>query len=122
MSEQDPPGTPDEGPLIGGPLPSPPPSDVPEGAPDVASIPPRSPPKVAPWDSRQLRRDRVAPHSHGRDGPGAGYYAATNRAVRRTAIVYSFTLATIVIGGLLIFVLFRVLNQGDDEEIASRQH
>ncbi len=73
---------------------------------------------VDPWESRRLSRGAPDPRSYGRDGPRAGYYDATNRSPGRTAAIYFFSLMALVIGGVLIFLLFRVLSD-DGEEVAA---
>jgi len=121
VSEQDHPGPPEEEPLIGGATPSSPlPGDAPSdpgrdarGA--VIGVPPETSRRaVDPWELQHLRRDTRDLRTYGRDGPGAGYYGATQRPAGRTAAIYFFTLATLVIGGILIFLLFQVLNEGGD--------
>ena len=126
MSDQDRPGLPDDEPVIGGgaqPPPPPPPADRPAAPPPgdsggdepIGSAPlpraPRTP--VDPWESRRLRRDPYELRSFSGDGPRAGYYGATRRSAGRTVAFYLFGLAALAIGGILIFLLFRVLN--DDE-------
>ena len=115
MSEQDRPGPPDDEPLIGGSAPDPPPpSRGPSPAPDdegVIGVTPREPVRtVDPWEAQRLRRDRADLRNYGRDGPRAGYYGATNRSPGRTAAIYLFTILALAIGGVLIFLLFQVLN------------
>ncbi len=128
MSDQDRPGLPDDEPVIGGgaqpPLP-PPPADRPAAPPPwdsggdepIGSAPlpraPRTP--VDPWESRRLRRDPYDLRSFSGDGPRAGYYGATRRSAGRTVAFYLFGLAALAIGGILIFLLFRVLNDDGDE-------
>lgn len=127
MSEQDRPGPPDDEPLIGGTSsespppaggpPSPPPRDPGQGG-QVIGVPPEPPPRtVDPWESQHLRRSAPDLRTYGRDGPRAGYYGATRRSVGRTAAAYFFTLAALVIGGILIFLLFQVLSDNGDEPI-----
>ena len=127
MSEQDRPGAPDDGPVIGGgpPTPPPPPPAPREtgqpgpaiGAPGEAPPPPARR-TVDPWESQHLRREPPAARDYGRDSPRADYFGATNRSPGRTAAIYFFALAALVIGGILIFLLFRVLNEGEDEQAA----
>ena len=116
MSEQDRPGTPDEEPVIGGdsPPPSPPPSDDPDQG--VIGVTPPQPARrpVDPWEAQHLRRETPDLRTYGRDGPRAGYYGATQRSAGRTAAIYVSTIAALVIGGILIFLLFQVLG-GDDK-------
>ncbi|MYA53887.1 MAG: hypothetical protein F4X89_10485 [Dehalococcoidia bacterium] len=125
MSEQDRPGPPDDEPLIGGTSsgtpppaggsPSPPSRDPGEGG-RVIGVPPDPEPRtVDPWESQHLRRSTPDLRTYGRDGPRAGYYGATRRSLGRTAAAYFFTIAALVIGGILIFLLFRVLNDNGDE-------
>lgn len=120
MSEQDRPGPPDEEPLIGGQSPDPPPSPgSPPPRPDgegVIGVTPREPVRrsVDPWEAQRLRRDRADLRNYGRDGPRAGYYGATNRSPGRTIAIYFFTLVALAIGGVLIFLLFQVLNDEPD--------
>lgn len=125
MSEQDRPGPPDDEPLIGGTSsgtpppaggsPSPPSRDAGEGG-RVIGVPPDPEPRtVDPWESQHLRRSTPDLRTYGRDGPRAGYYGATRRSLGRTAAAYFFTIAALVIGGILIFLLFRVLNDNGDE-------
>ncbi|MDE2670534.1 MAG: hypothetical protein OXI51_12855 [Chloroflexota bacterium] len=121
MSEQDRPGPPDEEPLIGGQSADPPPSPgspppPPEGE-GVIGVTPREPVRrsVDPWEAQRLRRDRADLRNYGRDGPRAGYYGATNRSAGRTIAIYFFTLVALAIGGVLIFLLFQVLN--DEPEV-----
>ena len=79
-------------------------------------MPPQSEPRtVDPWESQHLRRSTPDLRTYGRDGPRAGYYGATRRSLGRTAAAYFFTIAALVIGGILIFLLFRVLNDNGDE-------
>lgn len=120
MSEQDRPGPPDEEPLIGGQSPDPPPSPgSPPPPPDgegVIGVTPREPVRsVDPWEAQRLRRDRADLRNYGRDGPRAGYYGATNRSPARTIAIYFFTLVALAIGGVLIFLLFQVLNDEPDD-------
>ena len=128
MSEQDRPGPPDDEPLIGGTSsgtpppagasPSPPSRDPGEGG-QVIGVPPEPGPRtVDPWESQHLRRSAPDLRTYGRDGPRAGYYGATRRSLGRTAAAYFFTLAALVIGGILIFLLFRVLNEDGAEPVA----
>ena len=70
---------------------------------------------VDPWESQHLRRSTPDLRTYGRDGPRAGYYGATRRSLGRTAAAYFFTIAALVIGGILIFLLFQVLNDNGDE-------
>ena len=116
MSEQDRPGTPDEEPVIGGdsPPPSPPQSDDPDQG--VIGVTPPQPARrpVDPWEAQHLRRETPDLRTYGRDGPRAGYYGATQRSAGRTAAIYVSTIAALVIGGILIFLLFQVLG-GDDQ-------
>ena len=116
MSEQDRPGPPDEDPVIGGdsPPPSPPPSDDPDQG--VIGVTPPQPARrpLDPWEAQHLRRETPDLRTYGRDGPRAGYYGATQRSAGRTAAIYVSTIAALVIGGILIFLLFQVLG-GDDE-------
>lgn len=120
MSEQDRPGPPDEEPLIGGQSSDPPPSPgSPPPPPDgegVIGVTPREPVRrsVDPWEAQRLRRDRADLRNYGRDGPRAGYYGATNRSPGRTIAIYFFTLVALAIGGVLIFLLFQVLNDEPD--------
>ena len=69
---------------------------------------------VDPWEAQRLRRDRADLRNYGRDGPRAGYYGATNRSPGRTIAIYFFTLVALAIGGVLIFLLFQVLNDEPD--------
>lgn len=120
MSEQDRPGPPDDEPLIGGQPPDSPPSPgSPPPRPDgegVIGVTPREPVRrtVDPWEAQRLRRDRADLRNYGRDGPRAGYYGATNRSPGRTIAIYFFTLVALAIGGVLIFLLFQVLNDEPD--------
>ena len=120
MSEQDRPGPPDDEPLIGGQSSDPPPSpgSPPPPADDegVIGVTPREPVRrtVDPWEAQRLRRDRADLRNYGRDGPRAGYYGATNRSPGRTIAVYLLTLSALAIGGVLIFLLFQVLNDNGD--------
>ncbi len=126
MSEQDPPGVPGDEPVIGGATPPPPAAPPPAAPPPpedpgegyIGVLPPQpAPGNVDPWESRRLSRGAPDPRSYGRDGPRAGYYDATNRSPGRTAAIYFFSLMALVIGGVLIFLLFRVLSDdGDDIE------
>ncbi|MYK25674.1 MAG: hypothetical protein F4052_01785, partial [Dehalococcoidia bacterium] len=88
----------------------------PEGE-GVIGVTPREPVRrsVDPWEAQRLRRDRADLRNYGRDGPRAGYYGATNRSAGRTIAIYFFTLVALAIGGVLIFLLFQVLN--DEPEV-----
>ena len=70
---------------------------------------------IDPWESQHLRREAMDLRTYGRDGPRAGYYGATRRSVGRTAAAYFFTLTALVIGGILIFLLFRILSEDGDD-------
>ena len=113
MSDQDRPRPPDDEPLIGGTAPPPPPPPPPQ-EPDenFSGVLPPEPARrtVDPWEAQRLRRDAYDLRAYSSDGPRAGYYGATRRSPARTAAIYLFTIMALVIGGVLIFLLFRVLN------------
>ena len=73
-------------------------------------LPPEPARRVDPWESQRLRRDSYDLRTYSSDGPRAGYYGATSRSAGRTAAFYLFAAMALVVGGILIFLLFRVLN------------
>ncbi len=113
VSEGNRPGVPDDEPVIGGPAPRPrsrEERDAPRIGERARGAPPPARRAVDPWQSRNLRRDRLDIRSYGRDGPRAGYQGATRRSAGRTAAVSLITVASLALGAVLIVLLFRLLD------------
>ena len=112
VSEQNPPGPPDDEPVIGGPAPTPRIGGPERPRAGAGASPSRRPPAIDPWQSRNLRRDRLDLRTYGRDGPRAGYQGAARRSPGRLAVPL-ITIAALALGAVLIFLLVRVF-EGDD--------